>query len=102
LRDFCGESGIYLLYHPSKHPGILKSIMSQQPSLALHRSNSFSNKELVHQVCDPWTNTLDLKPTSDDAAWIKLVVTVQAAHRSISTRLVLLATASMLVPMLAN
>jgi hypothetical protein len=80
LRDFCGDSGIYLLYYPSKHPRILKSILSQQPSLALHRSNSFSNKELVHQVCDPWTNTLDLTPTSNDAAWIKLVLTVQAAH----------------------
>jgi hypothetical protein len=83
MRDFCGESGLYLLYHPSKHPRILKSILSQQPSLALHRSNSFSNKELVHQVCDPWTNTLDLlTPASDDASWIKLVITVQAAHRA--------------------
>jgi hypothetical protein len=82
LRDFCGESGIYLLYHPSKDPRMLQSILSQQPSLALHRSNSFSNKELVYQVCDPWTNSLDLTPTSDDAAWIKLVLTVQAAHHA--------------------
>lgn len=82
LKDFSGESGLYLLYHPSKHPKILKTILSQQPSLALNRSNSFSNKELVYQVCDPWTNTLDQTPTSDDTAWIKLVLTVQAAHRA--------------------
>jgi hypothetical protein len=80
LRDFCGESGLYLLYHPSKHPKILKSIMSQQPSLALHRSNSFSGKELVYHVCDPWTKNLDHTPTSEDYAWTKLVLTVQAAH----------------------
>jgi hypothetical protein len=82
LRDFCGESAIYLLYHPSKHPNILKSIMSQQPSLALHRSSSFSKKELVYHVCDPWTNSLDQTPTLDNAAWIKLVFTVQAAHHA--------------------
>jgi hypothetical protein len=82
LRDFCGESALFLLYHPSKHPRILKSIMSQQPSLALHRSNSFSKKELVYHVCDPWENTLDQTPTLDDAAWIKLVLTVQAAHHA--------------------
>jgi hypothetical protein len=82
LRDLCGESGLYLLYHPRKHPRFLESILRQQPSLALHKSNSFSKKEWVDHVCDPWTNNLDQTPSPDDVAWTKLVVTVKAAHRA--------------------
>jgi hypothetical protein len=82
LTDFCGESALYLLYHPSKHPSILKSIFTQQPSLALHRPNSFSGKELVDHVCDPWAKSLDQMPTLKNVVWTKLVLTVQAAHRA--------------------
>lgn len=81
-RDFLGESGLFLLYHPTKNVQILASCLQKQPSLALYKSNSFAASSLLDTVCIPWM-TLDQSLSLDDAAWTKLVLTVQAAHRAL-------------------
>lgn len=87
-RDFCGMTPMYLIYHGSKHPTILKSILQYRPSLALKRSSSFSGPPLVRVVCSPWesmlegTNAVDVRRNVDlSKQWEKVVLTVSAAHK---------------------
>jgi len=82
-QDFCGECGLYLLYHPSKHPSLLQALLRLRPSLSLHRTRSFSDKRLVDRICDPWSSNSNVLPSQNPDAWTKLVITVQAAHVAI-------------------
>lgn len=87
-RDFCGMTPMYLVYHGSKHPSILKAILQHRPSLALKRICSFSGPDLVRLVCSPWENMLkgtnaeDVRHNVDlSKQWEKVVLTVRAAHK---------------------
>jgi len=85
--DFCGDTPLYLLYHPSKDYRILQYVLKQNPSFAIHRERSFSRQSLVNRICAPWTlkdhlptrNTIQNNATLNDR-WTKLVLTVRAAH----------------------
>jgi hypothetical protein len=85
--DFCGDCPLYLLYHPSKDYRILKHVLGQMPSLALHKENTFSGQPMVKRICAPWTSkqlALTRSDVETNAAlkdrWTKLVLTVRAAH----------------------
>jgi hypothetical protein len=87
-RDFCGMTPMHLIYHGSKHPNILKSILQYRPSLALKRSCSFAGPQLVRVICSPWesllerNNAIDVRRNVDlSKQWEKVVLTVSAAHK---------------------
>lgn len=86
-RDFCGVTPLYLIYHGSKDPDILKSMLQFCPSLALQRMHSFAGPDLVRLVCSPWEtlegkNAVDVRRNADlSKQWEKVVLTVSAAHK---------------------
>jgi hypothetical protein len=86
-RDFCGENPLFIVYHKSKDPRILKAMLDFQPSLATQKVHSFSSPDLVTLVCSPWE-----KLEASDVAvarilesfsnqWEKVVITCSAAHK---------------------
>lgn len=87
LKDFCGDTPLYLLYHPSKDSRILQHVLGRKPSFAVYAEHSFSSQPLVARICAPWTAKeslstkieLQTNPTLKDQ-WTKLVLTVRAAH----------------------
>ena len=88
-RDFCGITPLYLIYHGSKDPSILKSMLKFRPSLALKKIHSFAGPDMVRLVCSPWealvdTNAVDVRRNAElSSQWEKVVLTVSAAHTSI-------------------
>lgn len=85
-RDFCGITPVYLIYHGSKDPSILKSMLKYRPSLALKKIHSFAGPDLLRLVCSPWealfnTNAADVRRNAElSNQWEKVVLTVTAAH----------------------
>ena len=87
FKDFCGDTPLYLLYHPSKDSRILQYVLKKMPSLAVYKEHSFSGQPLVSRICAPWASK-ELLPTKLDIntnatlrdRWTKLVLTVRAAH----------------------
>ncbi len=87
FKDFCGDTPLYLLYHPSKDYRILQHVLTEMPFLAVYMENTFSGQPLVKRVCAPWTSkhlALTKLDVETNAAlkdrWRKLVLTIQAAH----------------------
>lgn len=87
FKDFCSDTSLYLLYHPSKDYRILEHVLRRMPSLAVHQENVFSGQPLVKRICAPWTSKqlaltrmdVETNATLKDR-WTKLVLTVRAAH----------------------
>lgn len=87
FKDFCGDTPLFLLYHPSKDSRILQHALKKMPSLAVFKEHSFSGQPLVSRICAPWTSK-EIFPTRTEMQtnatlkdrWTKLVLTVRAAH----------------------
>ena len=85
-RDFFGITPLSLIYHGSKDPSILESMLKYRPSLALKKINSFAGPDLVRLVCSPWEALLDTNAAAVrrnpelSNQWKKVVLTISAAH----------------------
>jgi hypothetical protein len=85
-RDFCGTTPLYLVYHSSTDPKILKSMLKFRPSLVLERIHSFSGPDMLQIVCSSWAmlqgvTPADVRCNADlSKQWEKVVLTVSAAH----------------------
>jgi hypothetical protein len=79
--DFCKECPLDLLYHPNQPAPCLDFVFQERPALALHRPPTFSGTTLLQRICDPRQGK-GVYSCDDvtDPAWIKLLLTVRAAH----------------------
>ena len=88
VKDFCGDSPLYLLYHSSKDYRILQHVLRRHPDLAVYKENVCFGQTLVKAICAPWTSkqihiswaAMESNAILKDR-WTKLVLTVRAAHR---------------------
>jgi hypothetical protein len=79
--DFCKECPLDLLFRPNQPASYLDFVFQERPALALHRPPTFSGTTLLQRICDPRQDRgLYSCESASDQAWVKLLLTVRAAH----------------------
>ena len=79
-RDFCGETGMFMLYQRTRDIRLLEMVLNERPEYSLLEISNLSKRSLMDVFCEAWTVN-DILPTKGCPVWTKQVLTVLAAYR---------------------